>query len=36
MGPTWVTVANAAVVPQKSAAPNSNSRMLKVKTTSTV
>ena len=35
IGPICVTVAKAAVVPLKSAAPNSSNKMLKVNTTST-
>src|SRR5258705_4702616 len=35
-GPTWVTAAVAAPVPEKSAAPNSISRMLRVNTMRTV
>jgi hypothetical protein len=36
IGPIWVTVPNAAPVPEKSAAPNSTRRTLKVKTSNTV
>ena len=36
IGPIWVTVPSAAPVPEKSAAPISTSRMLRVKTVSTV
>ena len=35
IGPIWLTVPIAAPVPEKSAAPNSLSRMLNVKTNST-
>ncbi len=35
MGPIWLTVPIAAPVPEKSVAPNSPSRMLKVNTSST-
>ena len=35
-GPTWVTAPNAAPAPDRSAAPNSRSRMLSVKLTNTV
>ena len=36
IGPIWRTVPSAAPVPEKSAAPNSFSRMLKVNVSSTV
>ncbi len=35
-GPTWVTAPNAAPAPLRSAAPNSRSRMLRMKLTRTV
>src|SRR5208283_3244217 len=35
-GPTWVTAPNAAPAPDRSAAPNSRNRMLRVKLTRTV
>ena len=35
-GPTCVTAPNAAPAPERSAAPNSRSRMFRVKLTSTV
>ena len=36
IGPIWRTVPSAAPVPEKSAAPNSFSRMLNVKVSNTV